>query len=92
MHFELKGTILFCVKKLSEHALSLAHVCSDGVMGRAVQIHPVTRSTRKTDRNRPESGRPDCSGGSAADLHHQKPIPADRLRFRSEERRVGKEC
>ena len=50
---------------------------------RAVQIHPVTRSTRKTDRNRPESGRPDCSGGSAADLHHQKPIPADRFRFSS---------
>ena len=49
----------------------------------AVQIHPVTRSTRKTDRNRPESGRPDCSGGSAADLHHQKPIPADRFRFSS---------
>ena len=34
MHFELKGTILFCVKKLSEHALSLAHVFSDGVMGK----------------------------------------------------------
>ena len=34
MHFELKGTILFCVKKLYEHALSLAHVCSDGVMGK----------------------------------------------------------
>lgn len=33
--------------------------------GKAVQIHPVTRSTRKTDRNQPESGRPDCFGGSA---------------------------
>ena len=48
---------------------------------RAVQIDSVTRPTRKTDRNRPESGRPDCSSGSAADLHHQKSIPAGRFDF-----------
>ena len=48
---------------------------------RAVQIDPVTRSIRRTDRIRPESGRPDCSGESKAGLHHQKPIPADWFRF-----------
>ena len=52
-------------------------------LNRAVQIDPVTRSIRRIDRIRPESGRPDCSGGSAAGLHHQKPIPVDRFRFSS---------
>ena len=50
---------------------------------RAVQIDPVTRSIRRTDRMRPESGRPNCSGGSVAGLHHQKPIPANWFRFSS---------
>ena len=50
---------------------------------RAVQIDPVTRPTKRTDRIRPESDRPDCSGRSAAGLHYQKPIPADRFRFSS---------
>ena len=50
---------------------------------RAVQIDPVTRPTRRTDRIRLESGRLDCFGGSTAGLHYQKPIPADRFRFSS---------
>ena len=50
---------------------------------RAVQIDPVTRPTRRTDRIRPESGRLDCFGGSTAGLHYQKPILADRFRFSS---------
>ena len=50
---------------------------------RAVKIDPVTWPTRKIHRNRPESGRPDCFGGSVADLHHQKLIPAGRFRFSS---------
>ena len=50
---------------------------------RAVQINLVTRPTRRTDQIRPESSRPDCSGGSAAGLHYQKLIPVDRFRFSS---------
>ena len=50
---------------------------------RAVQIDPVTRPTKRIDRIRPESDRPDCSGRSAAGLHYQKPIPADQFRFSS---------
>jgi len=35
-------------------------------MARAVQIHPSTQPTRRTDRIRSETGRPDYSGGSSS--------------------------
>ena len=50
---------------------------------RAVQIDLVTRPTQTTDQIRPESGWPNCFDGSAAGLHYQKPILADRFQFSS---------
>jgi len=57
------------------------------VVNRAVWIDPVTRPIRRTDRTGPESGRPDCFGGSMAGIHHQKPIPAGRFWFSSSKTR-----
>ena len=50
---------------------------------KAVQIDLVTWSTQRTNRIRPESGRPDYFDGSAAGLHHQKSILVGWFRFSS---------
>ena len=50
---------------------------------RAVQIDPITRSIRRTDRIRLESGRLDYSSGLAVGLHYQKPILEGRFWFSS---------
>ena len=50
---------------------------------RAVQTYPVTRLTRRPDRNRSEIGRSDLLRWSTADFLHHKPTSADRFRFLS---------
>ena len=53
------------------------------IISRAVKTYPVTRPTRRPDRNRFETGRLELLRRSATDFLHQKPTPAGRFRFLS---------
>ena len=69
---------------MAQASLSLKHLSSHQYLAlplpllRAVQIHSNTRPTRRTDRIRLETGRPNYSSGLSAGLHHQKPISMGR--------------